>query len=413
MSADGEDSEFQTQITDGCENEGPQNRKHTTAGRRPSQPLRARAMATHPSLMSQEIELLCWIFGDHPPASSRTFLVRVPRTATVWHLKQEIKKERKALEHLDLVDLDLYRVNLRPKRLKNIESLESDVKKKQLLDPHIILAEVFPQELRSKRIHIIACPPQWVVGEHFHPCMILYLLTGSSDSLGSIASSDNDLLQAALQLHSMMWKKPLAAILSDVRVGEENTFKYVSNENILRCLRRIQFQPDSLLIRPEYEIAYVEVGNTSSRNRHMIITGQPGIGESHFWSGLIGYRDGISGKTCFLFYALLRNLSNERPTALQILDDKFLLFTEKDVLVLSTSSSSRTKIPPFTWALADSSEKILQPCMAFLAIDADKQASIIQACSPKESRWKEWKKQHGARLFVMERYTPDEMKALG
>ena len=119
----------------------------------------------------------------------------------------------------------------------------------------------------------------------------------------------------------------------------------------------------------------------------------------------------IQGKTIFLFYVLLRRLSEGLPTAFQVFGDRFFLFTETGASEHNVVDTSALILPPGTWALANSSELVGQPCNAFLA--AHNMVWIIQATSPKRSMWYEWKKQRYARLYVMDWFPFNELEVLG
>ena len=120
----------------------------------------------------------------------------------------------------------------------------------------------------------------------------------------------------------------------------------------------------------------------------------------------------IQGKTIFLFYVLLQRLSAGLPTAFHVFSDRFFLFTETGASEHDVVDKSGLILPPGTWALTNSGEVIEQPCDAFLAAPQD-QVWIIQATSPKRSRWHEWRKQLRARLYVMDWFPPHELEVLG
>lgn len=128
----------------------------------------------------------------------------------------------------------------------------------------------------------------------------------------------------------------------------------------------------------------------------------------------VGLRDltYIQGKTTFLFYVLFRRLSEGLPTAFQVFDDKFFLFTETGASQHDTTTESALILPPGTWALTNSGEFIGQPCSAFLAAPR-KDVWIMQATSPNRSRWYEWSKQRGARHYVMDCFPANELEVLG
>ena len=91
----------------------------------------------------------------------------------------------------------------------------------------------------------------------------------------------------------------------------------------------------------------------------------------------------------------------------------FFLFTEDRVCALSADAAENSvRLPLNTWALTDSNASVGPPCEAFLAA-AGGTAWVVQATSPKRSRWYEWHKQMQARLYVMDVVSEVEMKAFG
>lgn len=93
-------------------------------------------------------------------------------------------------------------------------------------------------------------------------------------------------------------------------------------------------------------------------------------------------------------------------------NDRFFLFTEAGPSKHSVVAASAMEIPSGTWALANSSDFVGQPCSAFLAARRNG-TWIIQATLPKRSRWFEWSKQQEARFYVMDWFTPYELEVLG
>ena len=128
----------------------------------------------------------------------------------------------------------------------------------------------------------------------------------------------------------------------------------------------------------------------------------------------VGLRDdteltNIQGKTIFLFYVLLRRLSEGLPTAFHVFSDRFFLFTETGASQYDVVGTSGLKLPPGTWALTNSGEVIEKPCPEFLCAPRGR-VWIIQATLPKRSRWYEWKKQLRAKLYVMDWFHPNELR---
>jgi hypothetical protein len=90
----------------------------------------------------------------------------------------------------------------------------------------------------------------------------------------------------------------------------------------------------------------------------------------------------IQGKTIFLFYVLFHHLSAGLPTAIQVFDNRFFLFTETGASEHDLLAKNASQLPNGTWALADSSEFIEQPCSTFLATPLE-DIWVIQATSLK------------------------------
>jgi hypothetical protein len=68
--------------------------------------------------------------------------------------------------------------------------------------------------------------------------------------------------------------------------------------------------------------------------------------------------------------------------------------------------------PDKIWALSDSKAESKTPCFSFQFYSQQDFAYIIQATSPAEQRWKEWRKECRGRIFTMTCFTENEAKAL-
>lgn len=64
------------------------------------------------------------------------------------------------------------------------------------------------------------------------------------------------------------------------------------------------------------------------------------------------------------------------------------------------------------WALSDSIEDYRTPCKLFKALSRTEQAWIVQTTSPAADRWKRWRKECHAGLFIMKSFNERESKAL-
>ncbi|KAF9230645.1 hypothetical protein BU15DRAFT_83374 [Melanogaster broomeanus] len=136
-----------------------------------------------------------------------------------------------------------------------------------------------------------------------------------------------------------------------------------------------------MIVRNEYRLA-METLEGEDYQGGAVVVGQPGI-----------------GKTFFLVYALVERLRKEQPTAFQFDPDMYFLFTENGITAHPTNDAQPLKLLPGTiWALSDSNEETIQLARAFLCA---RNARVIQATSPNAERWKEWRKQYMAHIYII------------
>ena len=222
-------------------------------------------------------------------------------------------------------------------------------------------------------------------------------------------------MRAAENLYEKLWGQDLKANLGVVFHGGV-TLNYLSKEYLDSLqLRPLGYRGGVLLFRDEYSVAVKSFGIEGAMAggyRGVIITGQPGIG-----IGLANYRYSankcfLSGKSCFLYYLLLQQLSKKTSVALER-PDCFFLFSDDGVTMHDKTKSYIHLFPKITWALSYSNDKTEQPCEAFLDDSQEDRAWIVQATSPKKERWKQWRTQHSAEMFVMKYFSVEEIMALG
>ncbi|KAH9000664.1 hypothetical protein EDB86DRAFT_3075130 [Lactarius hatsudake] len=116
-------------------------------------------------------------------------------------------------------------------------------------------------------------------------------------------------------------------------------------------------------------------------------------------------------KSSFLYYLLLRLLSEGKPIALQ-LSKHFLIFQGAGTEIYPNELADPTVVPKGTWALSDSNDRAKQPCTMFLDAAEQHISWIVQTTSPLEERWRDWAKRHLADMFVMSHFSIDEIKML-
>ncbi len=116
------------------------------------------------------------------------------------------------------------------------------------------------------------------------------------------------------------------------------------------------------------------------------------------------------GKSSFIYYILLRQLSEKKPTALQV-SNQIVLF--RDSVQIYSRKNYWDALPEGILALTGANKRARIPCNAFLDAERDGNARIIQATSLSWDSWKGWQKKHQASVFVMDYFSFDEIKALG
>ncbi|KAI0692191.1 hypothetical protein C8T65DRAFT_762459 [Cerioporus squamosus] len=147
---------------------------------------------------------------------------------------------------------------------------------------------------------------------------------------------------------------------------------------------------DVLVTRPEYVWLRdtIETGYLRT-TKAIVITGHPGI-----------------GKTVFLLQLLLHRLEQRLPTAIHLKGRHLVVFNQEGATIWGVEDT--IEMTRDYWALSDSNNNIVEPCEAFQSSDA----RIIQASSPKPSRWKDWTKYHNARILVADLPRPLEIGAI-
>ncbi|KAH9024592.1 hypothetical protein EDB84DRAFT_1506460, partial [Lactarius hengduanensis] len=175
-------------------------------------------------------------------------------------------------------------------------------------------------------------------------------------------------MQIAEQLYTTLWGKHLNVILEEISDDDGTTWKYVPKTHIDSLQTLGYTESCGLLLRPEYDITFRALCQDSETAKArqcggVVVTGQPGI-----------------GKTCFLYYILLRRLSEGRPVALEQ-PKFFILFHEGGVYRYSLNADTRY-LPDGTWALSDSNDEAPQPCTTFRSASKLRTAWLIQTTSP-------------------------------
>ncbi|KAH9048862.1 hypothetical protein EDB84DRAFT_1574436 [Lactarius hengduanensis] len=202
-------------------------------------------------------------------------------------------------------------------------------------------------------------------------------------------------LRAAHRVYYKFWGNDLNNLLQPV---PDSNFQFLSKEQIdyLGLKTDFLYSQPVLLVRNEYKVAYPTLRSykTNPRSGGVVVTGQPGI-----------------GKTCFLYYLLLRLLSARETVAFQV-NDNFILFQDSGVRIFGTTSIYARRIPTGTWLLTDSCARFEMPCSAFLSTPTS-DAWIVQTTSPDRGSWAKWHKERTAHMYWMDVFPLNELNALG
>ena len=111
----------------------------------------------------------------------------------------------------------------------------------------------------------------------------------------------------------------------------------------------------------------------------------------------------------FGFYLLLCLLGSGEPVALQWRRNFFFLFSQ-DGLEVFDGNSTGWIFQFELWLLSDSKLGSDIPCDSFLLFSQRGDAFFVQATSPAEERWKQWRKGCNGALFTMKCFTENDIK---
>lgn len=138
-----------------------------------------------------------------------------------------------------------------------------------------------------------------------------------------------------IELWSTVWGKNVDSLdnLEQVESGPDSRNNSLIFPGVIPSDRKVMSRPDILkhcwesityekiLIRSEYweaEEFILSICGSERNYNVVVVTGQPGIGLSHFCSAMVGSPYLLSGKSVFLLRTLLHRLALKLPTALQL-----------------------------------------------------------------------------------------------
>ncbi|KAG9314788.1 hypothetical protein JVU11DRAFT_3874 [Chiua virens] len=172
-----------------------------------------------------------------------------------------------------------------------------------------------------------------------------------------------------------------------------------TNTHILTLGSAVKGQSPNILVPQEYEDLYVALGKDI-----LVVTGQPGVDLEPL---------NFLYVSVYSIYILIRRLEEKQPVALQFPNGLplYALFHDKEAAFHSLDNKDALYTPDtVVWTLCDSNNDVRRPPGLFKG--RRDQVRIIRITSPKEERWKQWKKQHDARLYVMDIWTTHEVRGL-
>ncbi|KAF8576198.1 hypothetical protein K439DRAFT_1623009 [Ramaria rubella] len=220
------------------------------------------------------------------------------------------------------------------------------------------------------------------------------------------------------QLHNMLWgKKNLESdIIYEKTIDrlpshnpnypDSSTMTYsVVDLSICHTVHPIFPQDHSTILeRSEYREILLKLDDLDRKRRRytggVAVTGQPGI-----------------GKTFFLYYILIKRLLEGKCTVLQDRAPYFLFFDDagcREIQITDTQHADLSDKPYAmrqTWILVDSNDGMDKP--AEFATGRLCDAFVVQASSPRISRWKGWVKERGGRALIMQPWSWPEIYAAG
>ncbi|KAI0290640.1 hypothetical protein B0F90DRAFT_1784429 [Multifurca ochricompacta] len=348
--------------------------------------------------MATTLTLFCLAIDNQKDPIGNVFKVEVQSGGHVSDINDAIKvKKAPELDHLAADRLivwtlsTLQRTNLPSSTISAAIEFPSDQNNRvgnvELLYPTTRLSRHWDHSPDDDYLHLIVQVP----------------LVESPEKGQNVKLSDKvieDIYETAMRLHKTLWKKPLGQIFPTINAPDlKKTYTYVPQVQLSNFqVENFGYDEKTLLFRDEYSIAFEEIkGKSRTRRKNniggIVITGHPGL-----------------GKTCFLLYLLFYCLSDGRPTALQIVPECFVLFTDSGPEVYSHVS---IKLPDETLALADSNAENPLPCHSFLRASKKHDAFIVQTSSPDQRRYKAWSKEYHAPIYVMDCFTLTELVVLG
>lgn len=121
----------------------------------------------------------------------------------------------------------------------------------------------------------------------------------------------------------------------------------------------------------------------------------------------------LTGKSCFIAYAVIQRLRKKQPVAVQILAESFnesyAVFSEQGVSLHPADAQEPLRSHKGIWTFSDSNADVTIPAVAFRTTP---DVHVFQTTSPKVIRWKEWTKQKGVMRYIMNVWSNEEIAAL-
>ncbi|KDQ08203.1 hypothetical protein BOTBODRAFT_573497 [Botryobasidium botryosum FD-172 SS1] len=155
------------------------------------------------------------------------------------------------------------------------------------------------------------------------------------------------------------------------------------------------WSPEPVLVRGEYEDIWKHIKNQLRRPVKdaggLVVWGQPGI-----------------GKLSFLQFALAKAFERKYPVALCNRNGSLYFFSEHGPQLIPLAALDSCVLPDNTLVLYDSHGSG-EPPSNFT--DPESTAFVVQAASPRVTRWNGWRKRRGAHDWTMDLWAEKEIVA--
>ena len=234
-----------------------------------------------------------------------------------------------------------------------------------------------------------------------------------------------------MKLYELFWGKKESKIVEEIihRIGgTDHTFEVLDLSKA--SIHLFPFPPqDKILLRNEYKILYKAIEDCFSsawdkdgrQTGGIVLLGHPGVGESN----LVKSCDCVSfitspkctGKTVFLFYALIQRILNAQSTILRYEDGRYIGFDNRGCKAFGAHPQGDPDwvYDDRTWVLADTQYKAAENPTGIPTAPLTSVTSffVVFSTSPKRERYYDWAKINSCLYLYMKPWTWEEIHFAG